>query len=259
MIELVYRIRKMYFYFFVAVIVCSPHGYSSDPATGSRELHLVFTPLNYQDPSDFIKDRGILVERLRKTTPFNEFPSRLKIWDLRLTEKQMGEVFLPTDVFPYVRVDQEVIKKVYERVGANYKLVLLNQTGSTDAAEFSTLEDTSVIMLGRRHFNTDFYFSSAFLHELGHSLGLRDETSKSCARAGVPGYPNCAATKQEAEEWWGEWVGKDPQVGFFQGCCGREDYFKPTAVSLMNDIYHSSNFGPVNEEYLRRVFLGYSQ
>ena len=258
-IKRVYRFRKIYFCFFIAVTVCLPHGYSSGLAICSKELHLVFTPLNYQDPSDFIKDREILVERLRKTVPFSEFPARLKIWDLGLAEKQIGEVFLPTDVFPYVRVDQEFIKKVYERVGANYKLVLLNQTGSTDAAEFSTLEAPSVIVLGRRHFNTDFYFSSAFLHELGHSLGLRDETSKNDARACNPGYPNCAKSKEEAEIWWGKWVGQNSQVGFFKGCCGRAEYFKPTALSLMNDIYHSSSFGPVNEEYLRRVFLNCSQ
>jgi len=252
-IELVYRIKKICFCFFIAVVVFLPQGCLFGPAVCSRALHLVFTPLNYQDPSDFIKDREILVERLLKTAPFSEFPSKLRIWDLRLAETQTGEVFVPIDVFPYVRVDPKVIKKIYEQVGANYKLILLNQTESTAAAEFSTPEATSVIVLGRRHFNTDFYFSSAFLHELGHSLGLRDETSKNDARACEPGYPNCATSKDEAERWWGKWAGKNPQVGFFKGCCGREEYFKPTAVSLMNDIYHSSNFGPVNEEYLRRV------
>lgn len=229
---------------------------SSGPYT--QNLNLVFVPLNYQDPKDFVKDRELLVQRLRRTAPFNEFPDKMKIWDLAIAEKQAQKVFLPNNTFPYTRVDQDFIKKVYDKIGANYKLILLDHAGTTDCSELSSPEATSVIILGRRHFNTEFYFSIAFLHELGHSLGLRDETSKSYARSCDPGYPNCAATKQEAEKWWGNWVGKDPQVGFFQGCCGREDHFKPTTVSLMNDIHHSSNFGPVNEAYLRRVLEGNS-
>lgn len=223
----------------------------------AKKINLVFVPLHYQTRKDFIKDREILTWRLQKTVPFNEFLETVKLWDLDITESQARKIFISIGAFPPVQVDPGFLKKMYGRIGANYKLILLDKTGTIVCSELSSPEATSVIFVGRERFKDESFFPSGFLHELGHSLGLRDESPKNYAQSCAPGYPNCAATKQEAERWWGDKVGKDPQVGFFPGCCGRADYFRPTGVSLMYDIRHSSNFGPVNEGYLRKALEDY--
>ena len=230
---------------------------SLSPDSSSNKLNLVFVPLNYPDRKDFLKDREKLAQRLQKAVPFNEFQDVVKLWDLTMNERQSRKFFIPREGLPPVRVDAGFLKQLFKKIGANYKLILVDNTGTADCSELSSPGATSILIVGRRHFNQEPFFKSAFLHELGHSLGLRDESPKSYAQSCAPGYPNCAASKEEAAKWWGGLLGKGTTVRFFQGCCGRADHFRPTEASLMNDVYYASNFGPVNEAYLRKALKGY--
>jgi hypothetical protein len=136
-----------------------------------------------------------------------------------------------------------------------YKLVILDYTGQTNCAELSTLDKASVIVLGRAGLSKEGDLVKCFLHEFGHSLGLRDECV-SCKTV-KPGYPNCAVDKETAQVWWGDLVKANaPGVGFIRGCCGNKDYFRPTATSLMNEYSGSTSFGLVNRRYLREVLGG---
>jgi len=228
-------------------------------STGSsvHKLNLVFVPLNYPDREDFLKDREKLAQRLQKAAPFNEFPDAVKFWDLAMDERQSRKFLIFQKALPPVRVDAGFLKQIFKKIGANYKLILVDNTGTVDCPELSSPEATSILIVGRRHFDQEPFLKSAFFHELGHSLGLRDESPKSYAQSCAPGYPNCAASKEEAAKWWGALLGKGATVRFFHGCCGRADHFRPTEASLMNDVYYASNFGPVNEAYLRKVLKGY--
>jgi len=71
-----------------------------------------------------------------------------------------------------------------------------------------------------------FSFAKGFLHKLGHSLGLRDECVD-CQQLSLAGPPNCAATKEEAQKWWGDLVGKVALLrrskGILEEWCGVEE------------------------------------
>ena len=129
--------------------------------------------------------------------------------------------------------------------------MVINYQGSLNAAEFSRIEETSLLVIGKRRYNGDQGFSQGFLHELGHSLGLRDESPRGARQQCLPGPPNCASYREEAEHWWGELAAKNAEVDYFSGCCGRTQYIRPTATSLMNDPEDAEGYGPVNEQFLR--------
>lgn len=115
-----------------------------------------------------------------------------------------------------------------------------------------------------------------FVHELGHLIGdLRDEYIEE-ERGSRPDYPNCARTRQEAQEWWGEYWNRglgEFRVSFYTGnkdaegvvysplggCSYVADNIRPTLNSIMNhhakieksDWLHA--FGPVNEAHLEKI------
>lgn len=60
-------------------------------------------------------------------------------------------------------------------------------------------------------------------HEFGHLFGgLRDEYEKNSS-VDKPGFPNCAASKDEANVWWGDAY---PKLQFFKGCSYTEDNYR---------------------------------
>lgn len=214
-------------------------------------LNLVFCPLNYRDNEDFIKDTEVFVERLRNIKPFDGL-SGLKILRINLTKQEAAQIFKPTESFPPLKVRNDFLVDISAILKFEYKLVIIDAQSSLSCAELSSIDKTSLVILGKLRYEDNNSFAKGFLHELGHSLGLRDECAR-CPQLSPPGYPNCASTKEEAEKWWGDLAGNDPRVNYISGCCGNKDYIRPTIASLMNDLDKAEDFGPVNERYLRKV------
>jgi hypothetical protein len=131
--------------------------------------------------------------------------------------------------------------------------VIIDHGSVVSAAELSGIDKTSLIILGRQRYRDDHSFAKGFLHELGHSLGLRDEC-RVCQERVPAGAPNCASTMDEAKAWWGDLAAIDSRVGFFQGCCGNIDYVRSAPASLMNNSDEAEDFGPVNERFIRQAF-----
>ena len=225
--------------------------YDAQQATDKpgEALSLVFCSLNYKHAADFAKDREMLIQRLKITPPFNE-NNKFKFWYINLSQKEEGEVFKPTSVFPPFKVRQDLLADISAKLKGAYKLVIIDAQGSIACAELSEIRKTSLVILGRKALNNDHSFAKGFLHEFGHSLGLRDECVN-CQQLSSSGYPNCAASQEEAEAWWGDLVGKELRVNYIGGCCGNKNYIRPTIASLMNDPNKAEDFGPVNERYLQ--------
>lgn len=251
--------NKALVYFCLAFLcfTCSCFAYDIEPY--SREyseqpdsaLNLIFCSLNYQNNEDFAKDTEILIQRLKQTKPFDEF-NKFGFWSINLSRKEEGEIFKRTSDFPPFKVRSDFLKDIYDKLKFGYKLVIVDAQGSVSCAELSSIDKLSLIILGRRRYKNEDSFAKGFLHELGHSLGLRDECVN-CGELCPPGPPNCAATKEEAEKWWGDLVGKVPRVNYISGCCGNKDYIRPVIASFMNDADKAGDFGPVNERYLKNI------
>ena len=244
----------LYFWCFVSL----GFAYNIEPYSGqsiSRAqviLNLVFSSFNYQRKEIFLKDLNELMQRLRQSKPFDEIIDKIRINYITLSREEENMVFKYTQDFPPLRVRQDFLDYISTHLKSNYKLVILDATGSVSCSELSSKDKLSLIIIGKARYSNSQSFTKGFLHELGHSLGLRDECLD-CGEVCPPGPPNCATTKEEAMEWWGDLVGKLARVNYIRGCCGNKDYIRPTIASIMNDADKSEDFGPVNERYLREI------
>jgi hypothetical protein len=175
------------------------------------------------------------------------------LYYINLSKEEENMLFKDTQGFPPFKVRQDFLNDILAHLKSSYKLILIDASGSVSCSELSAKDKISLIILGKARYNNVGSFAKGFLHELGHSFGLRDECVD-CARLCPPGPPNCAQTQAEAQEWWGDLIGRgQSRVSYIRGCCGNKGYIRPVIASLMNDPDKAEDFGPVNERYLRKA------
>jgi hypothetical protein len=219
-------------------------------------LNLVFCPRNYQNDSDFSGDLEKINERLKRTSPFSGFTGKINLYKIAITREEENKYFKDTQDFPPLDIRQDLLENIGNFLKEYpYKLVIIDAKGGISCGELSELSKVSLIILGRSRYKGADSFTKGFLHELGHSLGLRDECPD-CFRPGEPGFPNCARTKEDALKYWGDLAAKGEGANFFAGCCGNRNYIRGTIASLMNDAEKAESFGPINERYLREKLAG---
>lgn len=258
---IIYSVRLFIFLFWFFCLAPNCPAYNIEPYPRGADLsshyilNLVFCPLNYQNKDNFLRDIEALKQRLSKTKPFDEC-NNLKFWYINLSQKEESRVFKPASVFPFLKVHKDFFADISTKLKSVYKLVIVDASAGIFAAEISSSEKISLIILGRARYKDSNGFARSFLHELGHSLGLRDEGLNSEAALCLPGPPNCASLKEEAEKWWGDLAAGNDRVGYISGCCGNKNYIRPTIASLMNNPEKANDFGPVNERYLRKELRG---
>jgi len=224
-----------------------------------KPFNLVFCSINYTKEDLFLKDVEDLIERLKKTIPFDEFIDITMVFNLKFSDKEEELFFKEISEYPFIEVDRDFLEDLYKDIKGNYKLVIIDRSGTDSIAQLSSIEKTSLIILGKgKHKEVD-NFTKDFMHELGHSLGLRDESLDEHAKRCEPGYPNCARTIGEAQRWWGDLAKKYKRVRYIEGCCGDPNYIRPTAASFMNDSKKAGDFGPVNERFIRKALTSLRQ
>lgn len=225
------------------------HDFSSHPP----QLHLVFCPLHYPEVGEFHGDVTELMETLERTVPFNEVPAFVT-WEALEPVRDEDAVFTPVvGSVPPLVVQTAWRARLDATQHGPYKLVILDAVGAMSCAELSFLSQRSLMMLGKRRYHGTRGLARGFLHELGHSLGLRDECVQCAPQTATAGPPNCARDQHEAQQWWGDLVGTTDRVLYVNGCVGNLAYVRPTIASLMNNPDEAGDYGPVNERYLRTV------
>jgi hypothetical protein len=229
-----------------------------DPYQGSKEslLNLVFCPVNYQEEKMFIQDREAIVAGVMKTAPFSEFTDRIGFFSLDLSPEEQKRFFEVVQGMPPLKIRQDLFDKIGSSFKGAYKLVVIDAQGGWSCAELSQARKTSVLIIGRMRYKEGDSFIKGFLHELGHSLGLRDECPD-CSRLSSPGFPNCAVNKADAVKYWGDLAEKNTGVNYIAGCCGNRNFIRPTLGSLMNNADKAGDYGPVNERYIRGELAQY--
>lgn len=220
----------------------------------SKSFSLVLIPLGCPDKDIFLKDVKNIKKGLLETRPFSEFKNMVNIFYVILKRQEEGVLFRRREEdMPPVKVRIDLMQDISKTISP-YKLIILDYSGNAACAELSLIDKTSLVILGRNRYSNELDFLKGFLHELGHSLGLRDECIK--CQESEPGFPNCAPTKELATKWWGSFIKDAPgEVNYIKGCCGNIKYFRPSIASLMNDIARASGYGYVNEIYLKQEFL----
>lgn len=214
-------------------------------------VNIVFCSLNYPGKKEVGQDIAVIFERLKRTRPFDQSMDTLGFWQLSLNRREEWDFFRPAEGMPPLKVVRALLEGISTKLGGEYKLIIIDAKGSSSCAELSSIDKMSLVILGRARYGNPDSFAKGFLHELGHSFGLRDECVD-CGQLCPPGPPNCAGSRKEAEELWGDMVGKVERVNYINGCCGSTAYIRPVIASLMNNTEKAEDFGPVNERFLGR-------
>ncbi len=217
----------------------------------NNNLNLVFIFRNYQSRKLKDNDLAIIRNQFKFTKPFDEFKGKINFLKIDISKEEESIVFKSHEEFPYISVHKSIFKELDSKLPGPYKLIMIDGLSRLSCAKFSSVKEMSLIIIGRNRYSSQKEFRSGFFHELGHSFGLRDERTSHCLECSA-GPPNCAKTKKEAEELWGDLAAVSQRVDYISGCCGNIDYFRPTIASFMNDPDKANDFGPVNERFLRK-------
>lgn len=170
---------------------------------------------------------------------------------------------------PKLKCSTELISIIRRLPLVKLKIAVISRRNFVSWANLTRFDNSFIFYNLPKDKEDDTFQKKIFLHEFAHGFGLRDETSSVVAQAGsaptLPGGPNCAPTVGIAKKWWGGYLTQSGntimfdstknEVGFYFGCAGNRDYFRPTQKSFMNiqDFPDADSYGPVSEAYLKKV------
>lgn len=235
-----------------------------------NKFNIIFFYDGYDNQKDALLDIKVLEEALDLVEPFASL-KEIIAFKIFTTEGQKCHV--ERGAKKILKCDKELVDS-FNRLGIDhFKLVILSPLEFVPAATVVRGKNSAIYLptfqgaLTRAELNQ--FLGRFFVHELGHSLGLRDEYTRdrpqeaivdpeaaaapSSNRAYQPAKPNCAPDEATARNWWGEYLGVVEGVDIIPGCAGRDSYFYPQKGTLMSDNPEMESFGQVSEDYLRGV------
>ncbi len=228
-----------------------------------KGLNLIFYADQYPNWAEFNSDVDNLVEDFQKIPPWSEHTS-YNIYRINPgSEEKICHIKTEDERKPVIRCEEKINQYLNQIAAGNVRLVVLSRQQFQSWANISRLESAGIFFSLPEPIKVQDRTSYAvlFAHLMGHAFGLKDEEKYVLAKAGgaphTPDGPNCAPDRETAEKWWGDLAEENEQVGYFNTCCGKEEYIKPTESSIMNLNSGMENFvpayGPVSERYLRKV------
>jgi len=225
-------------------------------------LNFIFFADQYSSWDEFEKDIEVLMTELKKIEPWQSYD----LYNIfRINPKTTGLCYVKVqdERKPVLRCREEINNYLNNLLLERFKLIVLSRQDFQSWANLVRLENSGIFFSLPAVLLDDISKKThglLFSHLLGHAFGLKDEEIFVLAQAGgaphTPDGPNCAPDAATAQKWWGDLAKKYPEVGYFKGCCGDENFIKPTQSSIMNlntgapIVY---NYGPVSEQYLKKV------
>lgn len=228
----------------------------------SGGLNLIFLADQYPSWEEFENDINVLMEGLKTIEPWKSY----QLYNIyKINPKKTGLCYIKVkdERKPVLRCQPEINNYLNSLPLAAFRLIVLSRQEFQSWANLVRLKNSGVFFSVPAALKEDMdkkTYGLLFAHLLGHTFGLKDEEIFVLAQAGgaphAPDGPNCAPDAAVAEKWWGDLAKKYPEVGYFKGCAGDENYIKPTVASIMNLNTGSPvvfTYGPVSEDYLRKV------
>lgn len=226
-------------------------------------LTILFYYDGYQDKNLALRHVGLLQGALKNVEPFkssNVLHSRVITSGTEKCQVEKG----PQNI---LRCDKSLIDDINELGIKHFKLVVLSPKDFVPNARQARGKNSTIYLPSFKGALTDeevnVFLTRFFLHELGHSLGLRDEykferndnaspeqISENIAYQ--PAQPNCAPDKATAQQWWKEYESTG-LITYENGCAGMERYVYPQKTTLMSVEPEPETFGVVSEDYLRGI------
>lgn len=233
-----------------------------------KGLTILFYYEGFASTDDALRDIGLLEAALKTTEPY----ASSTILSTRVFTTADQKCIVERSAKNLLHCDASLIPEINKLGIKNFKLVVLSPLNFVPNATVARGKNSALYLPAYQGVLTrtelDTFLSRFFLHELGHSLGLRDEyarqrpeeaiidansaTAPSSNVAYQAAQPNCAIDRATAEQWWGAYItAKVPGVGLYSGCAGKTAYYYPVQNTLMSDDPQIATYGRVSEDYLR--------
>ena len=227
----------------------------------SRGLNLIFFADQYDSWQEFEQDIDSLIRELKTIEPWKTY-NFYNIYKINPNEEGLCYVKIKDEKKPRLRCRVEINDYLGKLPLERFKLIVLSQQEFESWVNAVRLENSGIFISAPNLISGSGKEIQSLLlaHLFGHAFGLKDEELFLSAKAGgaphTPDGPNCAPDIDIAEEWWGDIAEEFSEVGYFKGCCGSEDFIKPTQSSIMNLNTGSPivyTYGLVSERYLKKV------
>ena len=228
---------------------------------------LVFFYDGYDSQEEALRFIAVMKNALELVEPFSSASNI----ETKIFTTPGQKCHLKKTVKTLLECDKSLIES-FNRLGVeHFKLVVISPLNFVPSAKVARGKNSAIYMptyqgsLTREELTR--FVGRFFIHELGHSLGLRDEYSRDRPKEAIideqaanslssnvayqPAKPNCAPDEGTAKKWWGEYLGVFENIGVFPGCAGRTTYFFPEESTIMSDNPAKEGFGKVSEDYLR--------
>jgi len=234
--------------FAVLLLFATPH-------ISAENWAFIFAGDNYDTEVDFQKDAQICIQAMKEIAPFSEFVDSFR-YEFFLIEDTICKVKKKDLIYPKLVCDTTINEYLRKYNYARFKLVVLSNRVFISWSNIDSVSPSAIFLSTRGKKEEEM--KGEFMHELGHSFGLRDEYAPIPVREGslakTPG-PNCAPSIEVAKTLWGDLAGQgNPVVGYYYGCAGNKKFVKPTQNSLMGTPgFYPGGYGLVSERYLRKI------
>ncbi len=236
----------------------------SKDVSSSNKLTIVFYYEGYDTQEKALLDIEVLKKGIELVEPYKSLKDYIS-YKVFTSDSEKCSVDTENK---YLICGKELIES-FRTLGAdNFKVVLMSPKDFVSAAE-SARGKNSWISISTSPPGLDENKRRELLglminRLLAYSLGVSYESGKDTPEPSVPkealsellsynGRPNCAPSREVAEEWWGGYAKIFPNINYFQGCGGHKDYYYPQEGTLMSLKPQKETYGMVSEDYLRGV------
>ncbi len=251
-----------------ASAVAQKYGTPQATTPNGQGLTIIFYYDGYTNATLPLRYVGLLEGALKTTEPYASATS-LSTRVITSPQQQCQVVRKAQNI---LQCDKSLIPQINKLGITHFKLVVLSPLNFVPNATVARGKNSVLYMPTYQGVLTatelDTFLSRFFLHELGHSFGLRDEYAFQRKQSGVidsaaanatsssvayqPAQPNCAPDEATAQKWWGAYIAANvPGVGLQPGCAGKPTYYFPQTGTLMSDNPQVATYGRVSEDYLR--------
>jgi hypothetical protein len=237
---------------------------SGEALKSGKGLTILFYYDGYEDESKALRQIGLLQGALKNTQPYATSTSITT----KVITSHSKRCHVERRAQKILVCNKDLVSDIDKLNLGHIKLVVLSPLDFVPSATTARGKNSTLYLPAYKGVLTDdelnIFLSRFFLHELGHSFGLRDEyafersarnaeaVSDNIAYRAAP--PNCAPDMVEAKKWWGAYVDANvPDVTYNTGCAGNVSYYYPQKGRLMSGNPQDADYGPVAEDYLRGV------
>lgn len=237
---------------------------SAEAKRSGKHLTILFYYDGYQDETKALRQIGLMQGALKNTQPF----ASSDVIDTKIITSGSDRCKVERRAQNILVCDKGLINEINKLNIEHFKLVILSPKDFVPNAKVTRGKNSALYLPAHQGVLTEeelnVFLTRFFLHELGHTFGLRDEyaferSSNPNAETHADNIayqtarPNCAPDLATAQAWWGAYDAGSEKIGYNQGCAGNKKFYFPQKETLMSDNPQEADYGKVSEDYLRGV------